>query len=141
MPTTEDAIISAWLDAHGHSKLAWKVGHYCRRCDLYWLPDETYMPKINDLCPRCRQATLVRIPGDFLEPSRLLAAVEAWLLGDEENRLEIYPPTAGDGWVAVLWSEVGRFHYERKGQTLCEALRAALAAAMEAEQGESHGER
>ncbi len=134
----ENAIIAEWLAAHGHPELAWdeeKVA--CPNGHVY---GPTGFRIAQDPCPEC-DTLLDIIPKDFTQPAPLLAAVEAWLLGDEENRLEIYPPTAGDGWVAVLWSEVGRFHYERKGQTLCEALLAALAAAMEAEQGESHGER
>ena len=149
MPTNEDAIISGWIDAHGHPELAWKavVSHaWCKKLDrldeTHWNPPVIIVATGVYRCGVTGPTWICNgeidpqdvelVPNNFLAPAPLLAAVEVWA-GHPGCEVEIKRNHLGR-WVARLtkWVSFMPTNSEGRGANLEEALRAALAAAMEA---------
>lgn len=161
---TEDInrVIAEWLAAHGHPELAWEavVSHaWCKKLDrldeTHWNPPviivETGVYRCGVTGPTwiCNgeidPQDVELIPNNFVAPAPLLAAVEEYAKGFVIFRVDTYRARYDGEWNGFLGVDYGnsdgdrkgRVTYPARGASYCEALRAALAAAIAAEKGEA----
>lgn len=137
MPDNENEVIARWLDGHGHPELAWRNADDAMCANGHIAPKGATPDKRCDV-PGCGHRLIV-YPYDFTQPTPLLAAVEAYF----EHPLasidwEWY--RVKGGWLVYFIDSVRNEDQQWKGvgATPEEALRAALAAAITAEGGNTH---